>query len=420
MWNISILTGLLARRLSHHLHRKNVHRNQQPISGLSSWMWTMAVHHFSSMPIAYEIAYPNGDKRLKQYLDGLKQQQSQKHRIEEPLLANILQNYEQRLSIVDQYHELTAEMANETGADIVALANEEKQRFHEILTKLDDEIIDQVLLLNDDESDDISSVMLEIQAGVGGQEAMLFARELGEMYENFLNFRHWNYNLLEEDSTGIGGIRNLSIAIENPHAYAVLKNEAGIHRVQRVPKTEKGGRLHTSTAVVVIVPCADDIQIKLNSDDLKIEAKRASGPGGQSVNKSESAIRIVHLPTGIAVECQEERTFHRNKQIALKKLHGRLYQIEFNKQTTSQRTMRKSQTGARTRNEKIRTYNYAQNRITDHRLSGGGGGGSGTVHDLDEFLAGNECFNEFITKVNKFIERQRLNDILDCKVGGGC
>lgn len=410
MWNISIMTGLLARRVCHRLLRTN-HR---PITGLSSWMWTMAVHHFSSMPIADEITYPNGDKRLKEYLDGLKEQQSQKHRIEEPLLANILQNYEQRLSIVDQYHELTAEMANETGADIVALANEEKQRFHDILIKLDDELIDQVLLLNDDETDDISSVMLEIQAGVGGQEAMLFARELSEMYENYLKYRRWNYNLLEEDSTEIGGIRNLSIAIENPYAYAILKNEAGIHRVQRIPKTEKGGRVHTSTAVVVIVPCADDIQIKLNPDDLKIEAKRASGPGGQSVNKSESAIRIVHLPTGIAVECQEERTFHRNKQIAMKKLHGRLYQIEFNKQTTSQRTMRKSQTGARTRNEKIRTYNYAQDRITDHRLSGGGG----TVHDLDEFLAGNEFFDEFITKVNKFVERQRLNDILESKVGG--
>lgn len=417
MWNTSIMTGLLARRVCYRLHQLNFQRNHKPIVGITSWMkWRrIDVHRdFSLTPATNEILYPNGDKRLNDYLDGLKEQNAQKYRIDEPLLANILQNYEERLSIVEQYQELAAEMANETGADIVTLANEEKQRFRELLLKLDDELIDQVLMLNDDEANDVSSVMLEIQAGVGGQEAMLFARELGEMYENFLKFRRWSYTLLEEDSTGIGGIRNLSIAIESSHAYSVLKNEAGIHRVQRIPKTEKGGRVHTSTAVVVIVPCADDIEIKLNAEDLKIEAKRASGPGGQSVNKSESAIRIVHIPTGLAVECQEERTFHRNKHIAMKRLHGRLYQIEFNKQSTSQRTMRKSQTGARTRNEKIRTYNYAQDRITDHRLSGG----AGTVHDLDEFLAGQEFFDEFIMKVNKSIERQRLNDILDSKVGG--
>lgn len=401
------------RRVCHRLHRINLHRHGKVVAGSPSWVWTIAVHRgFSSTPTVNEILYPSGDKRFKDYLDGLKAEQSQKHRIDEPLLANILQNYEQRLSIVDQYNELMAEMANETGADIVALANEEAQRFRGILTELDDELIDQVLMLNDDET--VSSVMLEIQAGVGGQEAMLFARELSEMYEKFLKFRRWNYNLLEEDSTGIGGIRNLTIVIESPQAYSILKNEAGIHRVQRIPKTEKGGRVHTSTAVVVIVPCADEIDIKLNTEDLKIEAKRASGPGGQSVNKSESAIRIVHIPTGIAVECQEERTFHRNKQIAMKRLHGRLYQIEFNKQSSSQRTMRKSQTGARTRNEKIRTYNYAQDRITDHRLSGG----AGTVHDLDKFLAGNEFFDEFVAKVNKSIERQRLNEILESKVGG--
>lgn len=408
MWNI--LTGVLPRRICHRFLQQNRHST----TTFPSWMWSMAVH-FSSMSIADEFIYPNGDKRLKQYLDGLKEQQSEKYHIDEPLMANILQYYEQRLSIVNQYHELNAEMANETDADIVAMASDEKERFCDKLTELDDRIIDQVLLLNeDDDEKDVSSVMLEIQAGVGGQEAMLFARELGEMYENFIKYKRWPYNLLEEDSTGIGGIRSLSLAIEDPYAYAVLKNEAGVHRVQRVPRTEKSGRIHTSTAVVVIVPCADDIQIKINPNDLQIEAKRASGPGGQSINKSESAIRIVHLPTGIAVECQEERTFHKNKQIAMRKLHGRLYQIEFNKQATSQRSMRKSQTGARTRNEKLRTYNYAQNRITDHRLSGG----AGTVHNLDEFLAGNEHFDQFITKVNKFIQRQRLNDILDSKVGG--
>lgn len=402
MWNIPKVTGLLAQRVCHNIFR-DVLRQQKPIF----WMCTVATNA-NSNAIPDEIKYPNGDKRLKEYLDNLKEQQSNKNHFNEPVLTKVLQQYENRSSIVDQYTELAKEMAHETEKEIIALAAEERQRFSEQLAKIDSELIDRVILLTDDEPN-VSSLMLEIQAGVGGQEAMLFARELAEMYENYIKFKRWPHNILEEDSTGIGGIRSFSIVVHGYDAYDALKNEAGVHRVQRIPKTERGGRIHTSTAVVLIVPCADDIDIKINPNDLRIETKRASGPGGQNVNKMESAVRIVHIPSGLAIECQEERTQAKNKQIAMKKLYSRLYQIEFTKQNSSQRNIRKSQTGTRTRNEKLRTYNYAQNRITDHRLSGG----AGTTHNLDEFLAGTEHFDEFVTKINKFIQRQKLDDILN-------
>lgn len=405
MWNFRKMTGFWVQRLSSNVIRSSF-RLQQPQFRMCT---VTASTHLNSIPD--EIYYPNGDKRLKEYLDNLKEKDSKTHNFDKPLLADILKRYENRLSIVDQYKELTKEMENETEKEIIAMANEEKKRFSDMLATIDSRIIDQVILLSDDEPN-VTSLMLEIQAGVGGQEAMLFARELGEMYENYIRFKRWNYNLLEEDTTGIGGIRNLSIVVQGYEAYDCLKNEAGVHRVQRIPKTERGGRIHTSTAVVLIVPCADEINIKLNPNDLRIETKRASGPGGQNVNKMESAVRIVHIPTGMAVECQEERTQIKNKQIAMQKLYSRLYQTEFTKQVSSQRNMRKTQTGQRTRNEKLRTYNYAQNRITDHRLSGG----AGTIHNLDEFLSGTEYFDAFITKVNGFMQRQKLDDILDNKV----
>lgn len=405
MWNVRRMTGLLAQRLCSNVIRSSL-RRQQPQFG----MCTVATIT-NSNAIPDEIYYPNGDKRLKEYLDNLKEKHSKIHNFDNSLLDDILKRYENRLSIIDQYKELTKEMEHETEKEIVALATDEKKRFSDMLASLDSKIIDQVILLCDDEPN-VTSLMLEIQAGVGGQEAMLFARELGEMYENYMKFKRWNYNLLEEDTTGIGGIRNLSIVVQGSEAYNCLKNEAGVHRVQRIPKTERSGRIHTSTAVVLIVPCADEINIKLNPNDLRIETKRASGPGGQNVNKMESAVRIVHIPSGFAVECQEERTQVKNKQIAMQKLYSRLYQMEFTKQVSSQRDMRKTQTGQRTRNEKLRTYNYAQNRITDHRLSGG----IGTVHNLDEFLSGTEYFDAFITKVNQYLQRQKLDEILDSKV----
>lgn len=358
--------------------------------------------------IPYEIKYAQANKKLTEYIENLKEKQSIWLHQNSPSLNCIVELYANRLSIVNQYKELMEEMANETASDIIALANEEKQKFRDLLSEIDAEIIDEIIAMNDNEPD-VDSIMFEVQAGVGGQEAMLFAREIFCMYENYIKFKKWDHNVLEEDFTDLGGIRKASILVRGYSAYSLLKHEAGVHRVQRVPKTERAGRMHTSTAVIAVVPCADEIKIKLNPNDLRIETKRSSGPGGQNVNKLESAVRIVHIPTGIAVECQEERTQVKNKQIAMKKLHNRLYQMEFTKQVSSQLSARKSQVGLRTRNEKLRTYNYTQNRITDHRINGP----AGTVHNLEELLSGTDHLDDFILNINKSIQRQKLDEILD-------
>lgn len=396
MWN----AGSLARKIFHNAIVYHLKRNE----AAKRWLCTTST---KSSSISDQIIYPNANKRLKEYLDKLKETQSSRRIHENDHIVNsVLQRYEHRSVIVDQYIELANEITNETEKEMIDLVSEEKQRFSEMLTQIDEEIVDDVIALNESTDSEVSSIMLEVQAGIGGQEAMLFAGDLFDMYENYIKFKRWDHEFIEEDSTGIGGIRSASILVRGFNAYETLKHEAGVHRVQRIPKTERSGRIHTSTAVVTVVPCADDIQIKLNPNDLRIETKRSSGPGGQNVNKLESAVRIVHIPTGIAVECQEERTQIKNKQIAMRKLHNKLWNIEFTKQVSSQITTRKTQTGLRTRNEKLRTYNYPQNRVTDHRISGG----AGTLNNL---LAGNEYFDDFIQKVNKLIQRQKLNDILD-------
>lgn len=395
MWNFSNV-----RHISHRVFLYNSRRNQL----IKKWYCTTP----STPKVPDEIKYPVANQRLKDYLDNLKSSSSDLKHKNSQLLNSLLQRYEYRLSIVEQYSELANEMANETDKEIVAMANEEKKNFAETLLEIDDDLIDEVIALNEDEPN-MSSLMLEVQSGVGGQEAMLFARDLFNMYVNCMKFNRWEHSILDEDYTELGGIRSGSILVQECAAYDILKNEAGVHRVQRVPKTEKSGRIHTSTAVVTVIPCDDDIEIKLNPNDLRIETKRSSAPGGQNVNKTESAIRIVHIPTGIAVECQEERTQTKNRQIAMSKLQNKLYQIEFTKQVSSKENMRKSQVGLRTRNEKLRTYNYPQNRITDHRVRGA----DGTVHNLEEFLTGNDEFNDFAEKLKRNLSRQKLNEILD-------
>lgn len=403
MWNIPNVVIPLTRRIFYDEIFYNFNRNRQ----VKYWLCTASN---SSIALPDEINYPNANKKLKEYLENLKTNQSARKYENGTVLNHILQRYECRLSIVDQFKELNDEMTGENAEEIIALSIEEKQRFSKMLAEIDEEIIGEVIALNENVAN-VSSFMLEVQAGVGGQEAMLFARELFEMYKNYVIFKRWNHDILEEDNTDIGGLRSASIIVHGYNAYETLQYESGVHRVQRVPKTEKGSRIHTSTAVLSIIPCADEIKVILNPNELRIETKRSSGPGGQNANKLESAVRIVHIPTGIAVECQEERTQTLNKKIAMRKLHGKLYQVEFSKQCSSQSNMRKSQVGVRTRNEKLRTYNYAQNRITDHRVNGA----SGTVHNLDEFLMGTEHFNDFIHKVQKILLRQKLNAILDGK-----
>ena len=212
------------------------------------------------------------------------------------------------------------------------------------------------------------SFYIEIRAGVGGEEAALFARDLWLMYSKFFIKQGWRFNILDETKTDLGGIKTLIAEVSGENAYSLMKNESGVHRVQRVPLTEKSGRIHTSTASVAILPKLDLPQIQIKDSDLEIEFFRSSGPGGQNVNKVETAVRILHKPTGIIVTCQSERTQQRNREIAIQLLKNKIWELEQQKISGTISELRRNQIGSQERSEKIRTYNFPQNRVTDHRL----------------------------------------------------
>jgi len=226
------------------------------------------------------------------------------------------------------------------------------------------------------------SIIMEIRAGAGGEEAALFAADLFRMYSHFAEKQDWSASLIEGHRTSLGGYREVIFEIKGPEVYAKLKYEGGVHRVQRIPTTEKSGRVHTSTASVAVLPEASETDIKINPQDLRIDVLRASGPGGQYVNKRESAVRVTHLSTGLVVSCQEERTQQQNKERAIKVLRARLLAKKRAEEMAQRGDERREQIGAAMRAEKIRTYNFPQNRITDHRVKK-------SWHQLDKIIDGN-------------------------------
>tara|TARA_Y100000817_G_scaffold241461_1_gene193363 strand:- start:2808 stop:3875 length:1068 start_codon:yes stop_codon:yes gene_type:complete len=255
----------------------------------------------------------------------------------------------------------------------------------------------KILLLPKDPNDN-KNLILEIRAGTGGDEAALFAANLYRVYLRYAERNSWSFKVMNSNSTGIGGIKEIVLSIKGSGAYGMLKYESGVHRVQRVPKTETSGRVHTSAATVAVLPEAEDVDIKINTSDLKIDTYRASGAGGQHVNKTESAIRITHIPTGMVVTCQDESSQHKNRAAALKVLKARLLSAEQDKVAAERAEERKSLVSTGDRSAKIRTYNFPQGRITDHRINF-------TTYRLNEILDGD--ITELIEKL-KIAEQQRL------------
>ena len=270
------------------------------------------------------------------------------------------------------------EMLEMGDEELKELAKMEIAELEDQIPAMEDEL--KVLLLPKDPNDE-KNVILEIRAGTGGEEAALFAQDLLRMYLRYAERRGWKAEIMDANDTGIGGIKEASVLIKGKGAYSRMKYESGTHRVQRVPETESSGRIHTSAATVAVLPEVDDVEVEINPNDVRVDVYRSSGNGGQCVNTTDSAVRLTHIPTGLVVTCQDEKSQIKNKDKAFKVLRSRLYDMKLQEQNAEISAERKSQVGSGDRSERIRTYNFPQGRVTDHRIGM-------TIYKLDSFLDG--------------------------------
>ncbi|HEX9427132.1 MAG TPA: peptide chain release factor 1 [Candidatus Polarisedimenticolia bacterium] len=317
-----------------------------------------------------QLAHQMADPGMAVDQDRYRQTMRSYHDLEKTILK--YREYKEVLKEIRESEQLLAD------DEMKAMAREELNGLEARREALTVEL--RALLLPKDPNDE-RNVILEIRAGTGGEEASLFAAELYRMYSRYAERRGWQIEVLTMSSSGLGGLKEVIALISGRQVYSRLKHESGVHRVQRVPETEASGRIHTSTATVAVLPEADDVQIEINEKDLRVDTFCATGPGGQGVNTTYSAIRITHMPTGLVVQCQDERSQHKNKARAMKVLRSRMLDLEIQKQKDAIAKDRRSQVGTGERSEKIRTYNFPQNRVTDHRVNV-------TLHRLPAILEG--------------------------------